>query len=59
MNNNISINKNTQIILQGKSNKKILNNNKQDNQIHKINNYIENKYKLILKKENEDIQQLL
>ena len=49
-----SIIKNISILL-GKSNQQVLNNIEQDIQNKIINNYIENKYKLILQNENKDI----
>ena len=59
INKNISIQKNIDIILQEKENHKnlsnISNNNNQIKQNNSLNQYIENTYKLALKKENEDI----
>ena len=62
--NNIIIERNIQIYLNGKSNTKNINNVNNIKNINNVNNvnknnnlnsYIENKYKIILQKENEDI----
>ena len=58
LNQNIICNKNIDIFLKAKSNpNNIINNkiNNQKNNVFNLNSYIENKYKLVLQKENEEI----